>query len=179
MPPRYLASRAKTLRVSDMQEEILITFIAYYCPTEIQYYDIHKIMMEMGHTYTENCFRLAYYAMRTEAVRVNREFPCLPFSYLWISIIDLSLGTFNLRNYVGGTVIIDEARDGLAKYGEIGRLEEISRDVTEFHGIDQGILVEFKNLYPDHDIQAVSAFIFCHKTYMNLLKIRTGSNAQR
>ncbi|KAK8040443.1 hypothetical protein PG991_000231 [Apiospora marii] len=71
---------------------------------------------------------------RTEAVRANR--------------------TFILRNYVGGTVSLDEARDVLEKHGAIIRLEEISRDVAESHGIDQGVLVEFKNFDPDRDIQA-------------------------
>ncbi|KAK8067888.1 hypothetical protein PG996_007000 [Apiospora saccharicola] len=71
---------------------------------------------------------------RTEAVRANR--------------------TFILRNYVGGTVSEDEAREVLGKYGPILRLEEISQDVAQSHGIDQGILVEFKNFDPDRDIQA-------------------------
>lgn len=64
MPPRYLASRAKTLWDADMHEDILVAFIAYYCPTETQYYDIHKIMLEMGHTYTENCFRFVCHFIR-------------------------------------------------------------------------------------------------------------------
>ena len=70
------------------------------------------------------------------------------------------LGTFILRNYVGGTVSEDEAREVLGKYGPILRLEEISQDVAQSHGIEQGILVEFKNFDPDRDIQAVSAFSF-------------------
>lgn len=85
-----------------------------------------------------------------------------------MSVINLSLGTFILRNYVGGTVSMDEARDVLAKYGAIGRLEEIDRDVAELHGIDQGVLVEFKNFDPDRDIQAVSAFTLCEKSHVSL-----------
>ena len=63
---------------------------------------------------------------------------------------------------------MDEARDVLEKFGAIIRLEEISRDVADSHGIDQGILVEFKNFDPDRDIQAVSAFTFYEKSYVDL-----------
>ncbi|KAK8037412.1 hypothetical protein PG991_000758 [Apiospora marii] len=73
-----------------------------------------------------------------------------------VLITSLRLGTFILRNYVGGTVSVDEARDVLEKHGAIIRLEEISRDVAYSHGIDQGILIEFKNFDPDRDIQATS-----------------------
>ncbi|KAK8024016.1 hypothetical protein PG993_012082 [Apiospora rasikravindrae] len=62
--------------------------------------------------------------------------------------------TFILRNYVGGVVGLDEARQVLQQHGAIGRLEEISRDIADSHGIHQGILVEFKNYDPDRDIQA-------------------------
>ena len=52
---------------------------------------------------------------------------------------------------------MDEARDVLEKYGAIIRLEEISHNIADSHGIDQGILVVFKNFDPDGDIQATSA----------------------
>ncbi|KAK8102878.1 hypothetical protein PG984_016024, partial [Apiospora sp. TS-2023a] len=85
---------------------------------------------------------------RTEAVRAN------------------PLGTFILRNYVGGTVSEDEAREVLGQYGPILRLEEISQDVAQTHGIDQGILVEFKNFDPDRDIQAVGVFPFYETSHV-------------
>ncbi|KAK7946519.1 RNA recognition motif domain-containing protein [Apiospora aurea] len=49
---------------------------------------------------------------------------------------------------------LEEAREVLEKHGAIGRLEEVSRDDADSHGIHQGILVEFKNYDPDRDIQA-------------------------
>ncbi|KAK8103062.1 hypothetical protein PG984_016208 [Apiospora sp. TS-2023a] len=55
------------------------------------------------------------------------------------------------------TVSEDEAREVLGQYVPILRLEEISQDVAQSHGIAQGILVEFKNFDPDRDIQTVIA----------------------
>ena len=67
--------------------------------------------------------------------------------------------TFILRNYVGGDVSINEARQILEQFGPIGRVEEITAETAYANGIRQGVMVEFKNYDPDRDVQAVSVFI--------------------
>ncbi|KAK8070861.1 hypothetical protein PG997_011064 [Apiospora hydei] len=91
---------------------------------------------------------------RVERVRANRQLTCSPFTSSLALFTNLPPGTFILRNYVGGIVGLEEAREVLEKHGAIGRLEEVSRDDADSHGIHQGILVEFKNYDPDRDIQA-------------------------
>ncbi|KAK8099360.1 uncharacterized protein PG998_012601 [Apiospora kogelbergensis] len=62
--------------------------------------------------------------------------------------------TFILRNYVGGDVSINEARQILEQFGPIGRVEEITAETAYANGIRQGVMVEFKNYDPDRDVQA-------------------------
>ncbi|KAK8030002.1 hypothetical protein PG993_011293 [Apiospora rasikravindrae] len=54
--------------------------------------------------------------------------------------VNLLRGAFILRNYVGGVVGLDEARQVLQQHDAIGRLEDVSRDIADSHGVRPGIL---------------------------------------
>ncbi|KAK8039584.1 hypothetical protein PG993_007995 [Apiospora rasikravindrae] len=46
---------------SDMHEDILVAFINYFKPTKLQYEEIHRIVMEMGHRYSSGALRLVFH----------------------------------------------------------------------------------------------------------------------